>query len=161
MPCHRPPAAIGPLLDLPVCPPRSSAGALSSPPPRPPPVVSAHYIYRIIPTPTNQLFVLAHVSPLYRLSLLIRVGVGVGFGIGVGVGVRVHIGVRPIAADTPPRGNILPTVEVVKCKPRSPLYEEAAVKVEGAGLLLVLVRMYPLRTGEIKNTSSHNQYIRT
>ena len=40
-----------------------------------PPIASARYIYRIIPTPPNQLFFLAKVAPLSCLSLPISVGV--------------------------------------------------------------------------------------
>ena len=100
--------------------------------------MSARCIYRIIPTPSNQLFVLSQVSPLSRLSLLIRVGVRIG----------VCVGVQPTAADPPLRDGVVPTIEVVKCEPRSPSHEEAAVQVEGAGLLLILVSIYTLRTGE-------------
>ena len=47
----------------------------------------------------------------------------------------------------PPHGGIVPTIEVVKHKPLSLSHKEAALHVEGAVLLFVLVHMYPLRTG--------------
>ena len=78
-PCRRPPAAIGPPLTLTGCPP----GSLQAPrlPPASPlgslPSAPACCIYRINPTLLNKLFVLAHVAPLSRLSLLIHVGVRV------------------------------------------------------------------------------------
>ena len=43
--------------------------------------------------------------------------------------------------DTDAEADVLPTIDVVKCKPRSPLQKEEVVQVEGAALLLVLVRM--------------------
>ena len=98
----------------------------------------ARSIHRIIPTPPDQLFVLAHIAPLSYLSLLVRIGVRVS----------VRVNIQPTADDPPPRGNVVPTVEVVKRKPRYPSHEEAEVQVEGAGLLFVLVCIYPLHTGE-------------
>ena len=44
----------------------------------------------------------------------------------------------------PPGDGVVPTVEVVNCKPRYMPHEEAAVQVEGAGLVLILMCMYPL-----------------
>ena len=129
----------------------------------PPPTASARCICRIITTSPNQFFVLYQVAPLSHLSLLIRVGVHIRIRVGA------CVGVRPTAADPPPRGDVVPTVEIIKCKPRSLLHKEAAVNLEGAGLLLfllctqtlskveggdlllVLVCMYPLCTRERKN----------
>ena len=86
---RRLPAAIGPHIALPGYPPSPLRAPCLTPTYLlgSPPDASAHCIYHIIPTPTNQLFYLAHVAPLSCLSLLICV--------------KVRVVVRPTAAAAP------------------------------------------------------------
>ena len=56
-----------------------------------PHTASARCIYSIMPTPPDQLFLLAQVAPLSWLSLLIRVGVGVSVSVGPMCMYALHI----------------------------------------------------------------------
>ena len=81
---RRPPAAIGPPLALPGCPPGPLWAPCLAPCLNPnPPAASACCIYCIIPIPPDQFFVLAQAAPLSSISLLIRVGVDVSVVVGV------------------------------------------------------------------------------
>ena len=160
-----------------ICPPAS-------------PLVSSHAasfrcIYRIMPTPTDQLFVLTQVAPLYCLSLLIRVIVRVDVGPMYMYPLRRCCCASHLC--TVPNCDCTSTLQLLSPPPSCFVfgdgfcymrtfwtrgYREAGPvekkpgwktlvprtinaklvrKVEGAGLLLVLVRMYPLRIGELKN----------
>ena len=129
-PCRQPPAAIGPPVALPGCPHRSSVGALSAPPPCSP----AASTLSSPPLPINSLSFSKSPPSLASPSL------------SVSASVSLSDLLRP-NPPPPPHGGIVPTIEVVKHKPLSLSHKEAALHVEGAVLLFVLVHMYPLRTG--------------
>ena len=134
--CRRPPSAIGPPFALPGCPP----GPMWAP------FLAPHLAPRLAPRSVCPLYLPYH--PHVSRSILRPCPISPPLS-----PLLPHPRRRPCLrltyrGQTPPLGNVLPTVEVVKRKPCYPSHKEVAVQVKGADLLLVLVHMYPLCIGE-------------